>query len=260
MKKWIMILLLFSCNYILTNQIYSESIQKAYKQHKEEKSTFTLITILYNEKNKERIKEYITCLEQNLLNNVIDTIHVVYDTSKDSTNNKILTYLKTAAVKISYVKGRPTYGYCFTLANKLYPNSKVILSNADIYFNETLALLKDYDLTNRFLAITRWNVQKNGEIQPFIRSGGKRAENSQDAWIFKTLLKKFVDTIEMGLPGCDKRISYYAQQGGLEVLNPCLTIQCCHLHLSEIRSYHKDGTRYPKWKDAINLSWSELNE
>ena len=44
--------------------------------------------------------------------------------------------LKTKKITLSKISGRPTFELCFTLANKLYPNNAIIVSNADIYFNE----------------------------------------------------------------------------------------------------------------------------
>src|SRR3990170_7825794 len=206
--------------------------------------TFTLITILYNEKNPDRVAEYLTCLEHNLNHELIDTIHVIYDTSADNQNNRLLNSLKSKKVTISYIDSRPTYGYCFELANMLYPNSKIILSNADIYFNETLNLLRDYDLTGTFLALTRWNITKNGTLEifkqyPLGKFDQDWSESSQDVWIFKTPLHiPKAHQIQLGLMNCDSRIAYEAHKSGLRVINPCLTIQCCHLHLTNIRNYN----------------------
>jgi len=198
---------------------------------------FVIITVLYNETNRERIAEYTYCLKKNLHHPLIDHIHLVYDVSKDNLSEKhfLRDYIQEKGIAVSYVDGRPTYGYCFGLANKLYSNRCVILSNADIFFNDTLAALNDYDLANKFLALTRWNVREDGEIVPY---NVHHRIISQDTWIFETPLRQFKDdAIAIGTPECDSFIAYQAQKIGLTVLNPCLTIQCCHLHLSSIRNY-----------------------
>lgn len=222
--------------------------------------SFKLITTLYNETNKDRIREYITCMEYNLNHKYIESIHVLYDTSKNNLNdheNHILNYIKSKNIAITYIHGRPTYGMCFDLANRNYPNNRIILCNADIYFNDTLKQLQSYDLTNKFIALTRWNVQEDESIKPHTYTNGADAEYSQDVWIFKTPLKTFYeDTIQLGLPSCDGRIAYEARQSGLEVINPCLTIQCCHLHLSDIRNYVSGGIF--EWNKMVSLSWTEL--
>lgn len=207
------------------------------KEDQEALKGFILITVLYNETNSNRITEYLTCLEKNMHHPLIERIHIVYDTSKDILSKKhpILKYLHKKGCTVSSVNSRPTYGYCFALANNLYPNRRIIFSNADIFFNETLAALETYDLKNKFLALTRWEVRKDGEIVPFNVS---YRLISQDTWIFETPLIPFKnDSIFIGTNECDSFIAYQAQKAGLTVMNPCLTIQCCHLHLSGVRNY-----------------------
>src|SRR3990170_5968114 len=79
--------------------------------------SFKLIIVLYNEKNSDRLSEYLTCLDHNLNHKLIDTIHIIYDTSKDDQENKLFNLLQTKKVKITFINDRPSYGYCFNLAN-----------------------------------------------------------------------------------------------------------------------------------------------
>ena len=211
------------------------TINECYAQAKNNDNKFILITMLYNEKNPKRVQEYITCLEKNLAHDRIDTIHVFYDTSNDYGNNAMLKYLKSKEVVITYIEGRATYQDCFNLANERYPYSRIIISNADIYFNDTLKLLDDYNLTDKFLALTRWDVKRDCCIKPFTPFGSY----SQDTWIFESPIRKFNGpTIQLGTPGCDNKIAFQAHKSGLKVTNPCKTIQCCHVHLSGIRNYN----------------------
>lgn len=220
---------------------------------------FILITNLYNEKDDKRIKEYIECLERNLAHPDIHTIHIIYDTSKDApedTQNILLNYLKTKKVPLTYIDKRPTYNFCFSIANSLYQDKKIILSNADIYFNQTLHVLVNYDLTNKFLAITRWNVRKDGTLAPHAWPKGNWRTISQDVWIFNSPLRAFENgDIAMGTLHCDGQIAYQASKAHLKLINPCQTIQCCHLHLSEIRDY--PVIPYPKGQ-AIHVPASTL--
>lgn len=217
---------------------------------------FACITLFYNETKQERINEYITCLERNLAQDSIETIHVLYDTSNDDNENKLLNYLKNKNIKISYQIGRATFRDCFEIANKYYPNRKAIIACADIFFNDTLKLLEKYDLTNKLIALTRWDVQEDGSIKPYIRDG-KPAIDSQDVWIFKTPMRRFEnDDLAIGLMGDDNRLAYWADKAGLHVFNPCKTIQCCHLHLSGIRNYDRNDR--PKTKKFKRLEWQTL--
>jgi len=192
--------------------------------------SFVLITTLYNETNVARRAEYITCLDNNLKNPCIDTIHILYDTARDEGSLELLNYLKEKNLVLEYIVGRPTYQYCFDLANKMYPDRAIILANADIYFNHTLDLLRDYDLHNKFLAITRWDLLSDGSVALYDNIG------SQDAWIFNTPLKTFDRAnFEIGTVHCDPLIAGYAWLSGLEVINPCFSVRCCHCHLSDLR-------------------------
>jgi hypothetical protein len=204
-------------------------------------SKFTLLTTLYNEKIKDRATEFITCMEKNLQHPSIDTIHVLYDISKDDEQGSaILRYLKSRNITISYITERALFGDFFKIANREYPNRRIIVSNADIFFNETLTLLEPCDLHNKFLALTRWDVRSSGDLIEFYPLGF-----SQDVWIFQTPLPPFEnDAIKMGILGCDPAIAYQAQHSGLMLSNPSLSIQCCHLHRSQIRNYARTYLPY----------------
>lgn len=127
----------------------------------------------------------------------------------------------------------------FDLANKEYPNNRIIVSNADIFFDETLQLLDPYDLHGKFLTLSRWEVRRDGTLSEHSFSGG-----SHDTWIFKTPLPVLDESrlIKIGTLGCENVIAYQAQQCGLELFNPSYSIKCCHLHRSQIRNYAK---KYP---------------
>jgi len=223
---------------------------------------FVLIIPLYNEKRNERIEEYQICLHRNLAHSLIKKIHVVYDSSDDDQENKILSYLQSLGIETTILEKRATYGDCFQVANEFYPKQSIILSNADIFFNDTLNALIDFDLTDKFLALTRWNVTAEGQLDLYWCCDAKgrflpvSAATSQDVWIFKTPLRKFKDDIPIGTWHCDARIVLAATMNGLKLLNPCLTIQCCHLHLSGIKNYERilTGTK------ILGVPWCHLGK
>lgn len=202
---------------------------------------FALITSLYNERHTQRMNEYKKCIEKNLKHPLIDVIHVVYDTNnddKDIEKNELHNFLVSKNIPITYCTGRPTYQFCFQIAQESYTDYTIIVSNADIYFNETLKHLRDYDLTGKFLALTRWDERSDNKLVPYRRIGRRDTIDSQDAWIFELPLPEFEKTdIHMGVPRCDNEIAYQAKKTGLQVINPCKTIQCIHVHRSQVRHY-----------------------
>lgn len=225
---------------------------------------FTLITSLYNETNQQRMREYLMCLELNLAHSTINHIHIIYDTSKDDKQNILLSYLQSKPVTITYIHDRPTFGFCFDIANKQYPDSSIILCNADIFFNETLELLKAYDLTNKFLACTRWDVLEDGSLKIFAQYDKNNNFDefasflSMDAWIFQTPLRQFPNpNFKLGTWACDGYIACQAVLSGLKVQNPCLSIQCCHMHLTGIRHWIPQSV--PGAKAAL-VPWSRLED
>lgn len=202
-----------------------------------QQSKFSLITTLYNETHDARIAEFITCIDNNLANDCIDDVHIIYDIAKDDHQNKLLSLLKQRKVHIHLFEGRPSYGYCFELAKNHCKNKRIIIANGDIHFNQTLHLLDSYDLRMKFFALTRWNVNEKGEISLH------RDEGSQDTWIFELPLPQFSnDTIQMGIAGCDNAIAYRASQAGLKVINPCYSIESFHLGASNVRTWRPNMT------------------
>ncbi len=222
-------------------------------------SNFILVNCLYNEMHAGRRQEYIKCLQINLRHSGIDHIHVLYDTihdHPDGSKNILHSYLKQleseGRVSITYIQNRPSFGFCFDLVNEFYPDSRIILSNADIYFDHSLHKLHSLDLTNVFLAITRWNVDRHGKIHQFRDKKGPKT-SSMDTWIFKTPMKRFKrDTIQLGTLHCDPIIAFRAKVAGLLVYNPSPSIQCCHLHNSGVRHY--GGPPQPQ-ESCIAVDW-----
>lgn len=221
------------------------------------KTEYILITTLYNETNKKRIIEYLYCLKKNITHPLIESIHIFYDTTKDiESYTPILDLLKKQQkITLSYISRRATFQDCFDIANNQFPHKKIIIANADIYFNNTLSLLNNYNLQNKFLALTRWDLQKDGTIKPYRRNGMRETIDSQDVWIFTTPLKKFKKAdFKLGTPRCDNCIAFRANQVGLHVLNPCKTIQCIHVHDAPARKYLVEYVDEP----ILQLRWSFL--
>lgn len=201
--------------------------------------TYTLLTTLYNETNEKRAFEYLFCLKKNGENPRIEQIHVLYDTSNDkkSENNIIKNFLDEHAIAYKLINGRATFQDFFTLANTLYTNKHIIIANADIYFNDTLHLLDTVDFTNLFIALTRWNIKKTGVLEIEKTYSGSINTHSQDVWMFKTPFGFLpqAQQIRLGTLDCDGGIAWAAETAGLTVINPCLSVVCQHLHMSNVR-------------------------
>jgi len=94
---------------------------------------------------------------------------------------------------------------------------------------------------------------------------GKQWIASQDTLIFETPLKHFWhEKIRLGVFNCEPWLMHCALKNGIDVINPCKTIQCCHLHTSTRRDYinyqdkEKEYYPYPPAPGFHPVAWSDL--
>lgn len=219
---------------------------------------FILITVLYNEKHPQRMQEYKECLEKNLKHPAIESIHIIYDTTKDDKSRPLYDYLQQQHIAITtYGDGRPTFKYCFELANTCYPQKKIILMNADIFFDDTLNQLLAIDLTSRLFALTRWDLKK-GKEPCLMYIKGEQNDMSQDVWIFQTPMRDIdCRDLRMGTAHCEGQLARAAHNAGLSLYNPCLSIKCFHLHLSGVRHYWRNS---PAPANRLALPWCRIED
>ena len=221
---------------------------------------FILITSLYHEKNEIRVRELMTCLKHNYAHPDISLIHVLYDVNdSQKDNDPVWRFLQEHKnIIVEEIHGRPSFGQCFSVANDKYSGETVIISNADIFFNKTLGLLKNVDMTNLFLALTRWNVHKDGYLKIYCGRRGVHHPGSHDAWVFQAPITRIqADDVYVGITHCDIYLAYCAMISGFDVYNPCFDIQCCHVHMSNIR--HQPRFNRPK-PESAHVPWCHLKQ
>jgi hypothetical protein len=203
---------------------------------------FNLITTYYNSNNEIRQKEINNCLINNFNNQYIKQIYLLNDSIYD------LNFINDCDNKIIQIvvddnnKKRLGFDYAFSFINKNLIGEKCIVSNSDIYFDDTLELLKEYNFNKKCLALTRYD----GDKLVF-------KSNSQDSWFFESPIDIDVNkfNFKFGHPGCDNRIAQIVHESGYTIINPCLTIKTHHLHQSGIRNWTA--------KDRIDGKYLYLN-
>ena len=186
-----------------------------------------LITSFYQDKNPARQKELELCIVMNARNEHLDKIYVLLEGKKED-----FPILEDPNIEV-VESPRPTYAAFFAFANSVSTEEDiVILSNTDIFFDQTLIKLNRANLTNKCFALSRYHYHPNGNI---ILHNEKY---SQDVWIFKGKIKpiNYCD-FYMGIRGCDNRIAYEIEAAGYTVENPSKSIRTIHYHLSEVRNY-----------------------
>jgi hypothetical protein len=119
----------------------------------------------------------------------------------------------------------------FEKVNKLTePNDINIVCNADIFFDDTIALVSRMQDKEAY-ALGRWDWTT-------IKISNLVDNNSiQNAWIIKGKVENVMGNFSMGKPGSDGRIAYELQKAGYKVSNPSKSIKAYHVHNSNIRHY-----------------------
>jgi hypothetical protein len=191
-----------------------------------------LLVGFYEDADANRRHEFLECLRRNIDNDHFDEIHVFVE-ERRSTKELSKAYPLLTATKIRLVshRRRVRYRALFEYANRRLPRRRVVIANADIFFDHTLEELVGSDLRGRLLCLSRWDVQPDGMARFFEHPG------SQDAWIFETPIRKFFCDFPLGVPDCDRRLAWEAERAGLALSNPSRTLRAIHLHLSQVRRY-----------------------
>ena len=189
---------------------------------------FHLVTSYYRSNHPERQRELDDCLVRNIANPHIQTIHLlndqIYPLSFCPDHSKIVQ-----AVVDDENKWRLGFDCAIRYINEHLPHQHFILSNSDIYFDETLELLQHCDLTRTVLGLSRYD---NGYL--FAQAG------SQDCWIGVAPLNVNTNIcgFKFGVLGCDNRFAQIIHDAGYHIYNPSKTIHTHHQHGSQYRTYH----------------------
>jgi hypothetical protein len=184
-----------------------------------------LLTGLYEDPDPNRRNELFECLKRNIENTCLEEIHLF---AEDSVH---FDRIQSPKIHVIAHGRRVTYHDLFSYANNRLPGRRVIIANADIFFDDSLTRLTPYDLSGRLLCLSRWDVQTDGSSSFF------RQPASQDAWIFDTPIREFTCDFHLGVPGCDNRLAWEAERAGLALSNPARSLRANHLHLSGVRRY-----------------------
>jgi hypothetical protein len=197
-----------------------------------------LLTFYYNTQNLERQKEINECLINNTKNNLIKKIFLFndkyYDLDFINDNNKKIIQVILEPVLL----GRYSFKQLIFFSNIYLDNEVCILANSDIFFDNSLNYLLNYNFKNKFMVLTRYEFDtKNMHI------GGK---SSQDTWIYNSPYTGNLDELDFcfGIPGCDNSFTYLIYKNNYIIYNPSLTIKSWHIHKSNIRTYTNKNRIY----------------
>ena len=186
-----------------------------------------LLVNFFKSNNDERNQEYLFALDRNIDNEYIDTIFLfVEDISH-------VEGIESEKVKIVELDSRPTFQDIIDFGNKELKGQQCIISNTDIFMDDTLSHVKDNDISNLFLSLTRWDVKTDGTIEYYdVENKGW----TQDTYIYESPIDIKDANFFVGLPGQENRLAYLAYEAGLNVINPSLLVIIKHFHLTDYTS------------------------
>lgn len=128
---------------------------------------------------------------------------------------------------------RCTYHDIFDHARRTVPVGQlVVMANADIIFDESLAMLNGVNNMDQFfVALTRHTISTTGWTLDPVGHWG------QDAWAWVNPLRPLgQEDFPFGFWGSENRLAYEADKAGYAVLNPSKTIKIKHWHFSNVRT------------------------
>jgi hypothetical protein len=195
-----------------------------------------------NDYDIKRQKELDYCLLKNVQNNYIGEIHLLVETIYDLDNIIPIKYI--SKIKQVNINKRLTYLDAFTYYNNNLLGKICILTNADIYTNESLYMMEHINFNfDIFLCCMRYEVNNddppllygmeydNSKLFPFAKSC-EPVPWSQDVWIWKTnnmmrLLNNKYDFM-LGISGCDNYLCKLLLDDYYTILNPASLLAFNH--------------------------------
>jgi hypothetical protein len=193
--------------------------------------SYTLLAGFYADPEPARAREFIACLERNLANEHIAAVHLFVEEALGGRVPHDLGLPAHPKLRLLSHGRRTTYSELFEHANARLAGQRVIVANADICFDHTLARLDSVPLAGRMACLSRWDLLDDGSLRFFDHP------SSQDAWIFEAPLPPLACDFHLGLLGCDNRLAWEARAAGLGLFNPGRSVRACHLHRSGVRRY-----------------------
>jgi len=166
--------------------------------------------------NQNRQTEIDYCLKKNVENNLIDKIHIL---TEEYLNIDFVSNEKIIQIVINK---RLEYNDVFEYYNENLSNEICILSNADIYFDNSLSLLNyiNFDL-NVILCLNRYEDDNDNDLKLMYgkeKKPYKSLEWAQDVWIWKRKnLKINNSNFWLGIPGCDNHIAFLFYQNKISL-------------------------------------------
>ena len=172
-----------------------------------------LFTTFYREPRRERLAEYVDCLNRNLSCTALTEVCVLVEGADD-----ILP--ASGKLRVLRIPNRPLYSDFFKwISDTATPGDISVIANADIWFDDSVGVASRALGPRECFAMARWD-----ESTLFDRN------DSQDCWVFRGPVVGVKGDFPIGIPRCDNRFLYELQAAGYLVRNPAFSIRAHHVH------------------------------
>ena len=193
----------------------------------EEEVPVVLITQFYAPADAALSRDVTEALEINLRNPAISEVLLLTERYFDFS---ALPFAHKVRQRV--IGARLTFADAFRSANSAYRNWHVIIANADICFDETLAIVTRADLEGRVLALSKWKRKRGGAGGRPSTGGTDRLllvlrTESQDAWLFRSPIREGVilkSRFNLGAVRCDNRLAKVLKEENYEVVGPVFAV------------------------------------
>lgn len=184
----------------------------------------------------ERRQEIDECLRRNLECPAIDRI-VLLASSTPEHRRAVPASPKLVWVDLPVERARYSDLFAAINACTTTPWDLNIAANSDVFFDETLNVLKVHDLFGVCVALSRWEVH-DGQDETLA------GDNSQDAWIFQGPVRPCADPTDfpIGTYGCDWKIAWVLRHADYALINCPYDVRHHHLHQCP---YRNNGSMTP---------------
>lgn len=199
-----------------------------------------LYTSYYQDSLPERHQENQTCLTNNINNPLIDEIFLFVEDTAEFEN------LKSNKIKLVKTRSeRCTYKDFIEHANAQSEPFVLLMANTDIYFDQSLQLIKNADFDNQLYVVGRRELDLSGH------SALTEHYHSSDAWILKTPIRDFFCDIRLGKLHCESYFLGFAQRAGYQIKSIGLSVAAYHLHITQKRNYDPNVDRYGDMESLV---------
>jgi hypothetical protein len=199
-------------------------------------------TSVYDESNLVRLLEYLACIALNL--EVVERLLLMYEARNGLLQLAMQAMCRQLAISperltVLPFDRRPTFEELFSVQQLLPEGTLLVVGNADVACDGTLAQLATVARDDHVYVLSRWDIDDTGRSAHLIRlECGIPNVFSADAWIARTPLQAdfFLD-YPIGSFHCDSFINHQLSRSQrYRWANPCLDVHVFHLHDSRFNS------------------------